>query len=161
MKLLSNGIRLTTPQNTDFYTKLLMEKSSNRINKNILREINPSYEEVHTKRIKKANKWLATLPNYKDIQCNAKGKEKTIINPGNGKTIKFDGFCQKTNTVYEFHGDYWHGNPRKYDPEHVNKSNKQQFGDLYDNTLEREAIIVSLGYNLVTIWEDEFDALSR
>ena len=25
--------------------------------------------------------------------------------------LKADGYCKETNTIYEFHGDYWHGNP--------------------------------------------------
>lgn len=32
---------------------------------------------------------------------------------------KVDGFCEQTNTVYEYHGDYWHGNPDIY----INKMN--------------------------------------
>lgn len=24
---------------------------------------------------------------------------------------KADGYCKETNTIYEFHGDFWHGNP--------------------------------------------------
>jgi uncharacterized protein involved in high-affinity Fe2+ transport len=36
------------------------------------------------------------------------------------KNFKFDGFDPDTGTVYEFYGDYWHGNPKKYDPEFYN-----------------------------------------
>ena len=28
---------------------------------------------------------------------------------------KVDGYCQETNTVYEFHGSYWHGNCERLD----------------------------------------------
>ena len=29
-----------------------------------------------------------------------------------GTRYHADGFCKDTNTIYEFHGDYWHGNPK-------------------------------------------------
>ena len=28
---------------------------------------------------------------------------------------KCDGFCKENNTVYEFHGDLWHGNPKLFE----------------------------------------------
>ena len=34
---------------------------------------------------------------------------------------KVDGYCYETNTVYEFHGDYWHGNPIVFDSDDTNK----------------------------------------
>ncbi len=70
-----------------------------------------------------------------------------------------DGYCVETNTIYEFHGDYWHGNPNMYDPEVINQVNYKTMGDLYQKTIERENIIKSLGYNLVTIWENDWNKL--
>ena len=34
---------------------------------------------------------------------------------------KADGYCKETNTVYEFNGDYFHGNPTIYDQTDENK----------------------------------------
>jgi len=68
----------------------------------------------------------------------------------------FDGYEPKTNTVYEFYGDFWHGNPRKFKSEETNHMNKKTFGELYENTLNRESKILNLGYNLITIWESDF-----
>ena len=31
-----------------------------------------------------------------------------------------DGYCSSINTVYEFHGDYWHGNPKRFASEDIN-----------------------------------------
>lgn len=67
-----------------------------------------------------------------------------------------DGYDPSTNTVYEFYGDYWHGNPKIFDLEMVNPSLDKKFKDLYNNTILREETIKSLGYNLVTIWESDF-----
>lgn len=48
-----------------------------------------------------------------------------------------DGYCKETNTVYEFHGDFWHGNPNIYDSKSLNKRTNCTFGKLYDNTLKK------------------------
>jgi len=94
---------------------------------------------------KMEQKWL----NHHNIpQINRNIKIKI-----NDKTFVVDGFDEKTNTVYEFWGDYWHGNPKKYKPDDINKSNKKTFGVLYEETLKKIDIIQKAGYNLIDIWE--------
>ena len=66
---------------------------------------------------------------------------------------KVDGYNPDTNTVYEFLGDYWHGNPEVYDPDDYNKSCSKTFGQLHNETIERLEHIKSLGYNIITKWE--------
>lgn len=75
--------------------------------------------------------------------------------------IKPDGFDPDTNTIYEFYGDYFHGNPLIYQSDHVNKKNKKQCGDLYKETMERERLIKEAGYNLVFIWESEWKSKNK
>jgi len=72
--------------------------------------------------------------------------------------ITVDGYDPITNTVYEFYGDYWHGNPARFDPLKINTRTPKQytFGELYQGTLDRETSIISAGYNLVTIWESDY-----
>lgn len=72
--------------------------------------------------------------------------------PGVGKV---DGFCQETNTVYEFHGDFWHGNPNKFNSHDTNPVSGKNYGELYQKTLERDQRIRDMGYNLVTKWETD------
>ena len=74
---------------------------------------------------------------------------------------KADGFCKENNTIYEFHGDYWHGNPMKFNPDDINEKSKKTFKELYDETLIRENKIKELGYNLVTIWEYDWKKINR
>jgi len=69
----------------------------------------------------------------------------------------FDGYDPTTNTVYEFYGDYWHGNPNKYMSNDLNKNNHKTFGELYQNTIIRENIIKKYGFKLITIWESDFN----
>ncbi len=68
-----------------------------------------------------------------------------------------DGYDPKTNTIYEFNGDFWHGNPYKYNPNDINYVNNIKFGDLYEKTLIKESYLKSIGYNVVSIWESDFN----
>ena len=71
--------------------------------------------------------------------------------------LKADGYCKETNTIYEFHGDFWHGNPKLYNSEHINPVNKKTFGELYQHTIARESQIKELGYNLIVLWEYDWN----
>lgn len=71
------------------------------------------------------------------------------------KNFKVDGFDPTTNTVYEYYGDYWHGNPLKFDPNDVNESTGQTFGDLHQATLQREFLLRSHGYTIIIKWQTE------
>jgi len=79
----------------------------------------------------------------------------------NGKTYKPDAYDPTTNTVYEFNGDYWHGNPNKFKSSDINARNKKTFGELYINTIKKEAELKSFGYNVISIWESEFNEIYR
>lgn len=67
-----------------------------------------------------------------------------------------DGYDPNTNTVYEFHGDYWHGNPSKYNPTDINPSTHTSYGALYAATLARTQMIRSAGYTVVEMWETDW-----
>ena len=71
---------------------------------------------------------------------------------------RVDGFDPETNTVYEFNGDFWHGNPSKFPPEDYNPLAHCTYGELYKKTLEKEALLKSAGYNVISIWESDFKA---
>ncbi|MCK5019853.1 MAG: zinc-ribbon domain-containing protein [Candidatus Peribacteraceae bacterium] len=71
-------------------------------------------------------------------------------------SFKVDGFDPETNTVYEFLGDYWHGNPEVYHKEKVNASSKRLFGELYEETFCRLRLLEKEGYKVTYIWENDF-----
>jgi hypothetical protein len=106
---------------------------------------------------KKQIEWLNYLAKKDDIYI------QHAMNDGElaiGK-YKVDGYCKKTNTVYEFNGDIWHGNLKIFKPSAINPINKKTFGELYIATLQKQLYIESKGYNLITIWEDEWNQLKR
>ena len=96
----------------------------------------------------------------KSIELQSNIVIRTAIDPDGEYKIdgigKVDGYREETNTVYEFHGDYWHGNPNLYHPNDVNERVKKPFGELYQKTVERDNKILALGYNLVVKWEKDF-----
>lgn len=98
-------------------------------------------------------KWL------EDIMISQKIIIHHALSPSGEYTIpeigKVDGFCELTNTVYEYHGNYWHGNPDIYTSEDINPSSKKTFGELYNKTIERDNKIKAMGYNLVVKWETD------
>jgi hypothetical protein len=77
-----------------------------------------------------------------------------------GSRIIVDGFDSLTNTVYEFWGDFWHGNSAKYNSEDINAVTNKTFGELYKQTEIKRIKILENNYNLVEIWESEFNKKS-
>lgn len=73
----------------------------------------------------------------------------------NGKSYIVDGINLENKIIYEFYGDYWHGNPNFYKPHDVNHFNKKTFGELYSKTIQREKELLELGYTLITKWENK------
>ncbi len=82
----------------------------------------------------------------------------TIISPHRLKELKLsvDGYDPVTKTVYEFYGDFWHGNPIAFSKDKIHPLIKVAFGSLYEKTMRREKIIKKAGYNLFTIWETDW-----
>lgn len=67
----------------------------------------------------------------------------------------------KDNIVYEFLGDYWHGNPKIYDLNDINKVKRKPFRELYNETIERFNRIKNLGYEVKYIWESDWVQFKR
>lgn len=106
----------------------------------------------------KAIDWLRQIENTENItiQDAERGGELRIPIVGNSYILA-DGWCEETNTIFEFHGDYWHGNPDIYNSDEMNTKVKKTFGELYQRTIDREELIRSLGFKLVVMWESEYD----
>ena len=72
-----------------------------------------------------------------------------------------DGYDPETNTIYEFHGDYWHGNPMIYNPTIYNSTTKCTMGNLYEKTQEKKIRCLELGYKYVEIWESTWNRFKK
>ncbi len=100
--------------------------------------------------------WMTFIESYYDISIQHMGNSSKEYMIGGNTRWKADGYCKDTNTIYEFHGDYWHGNPKVYKPSAKNTICNKTMGFLYKKTTDRESKIKSLGYNLITIWEHDW-----
>jgi hypothetical protein len=69
---------------------------------------------------------------------------------------KADGYNNKTKTIYEFHGDFWHGNPEIFNRDLINDVCKKTFGQLYEKTMKKQRECEELGYKYNSIWENEW-----
>ena len=105
----------------------------------------------------KAIDWISKEANrrkMKGVQHSLNGKEYRIP----GTRFKVDGFHEPSNTIFEFHGSRWHGDPVVYKPSqkphpYSNKTSRQ----LYNATVQREDLFVQLGYRVIVIWEHDYN----
>ena len=97
---------------------------------------------------KKESKWLDN--------CGISLNNRNIRFKVSGRWLNVDGLDSKTNTVYEFYGDFWHGNPKIHQSTDINMANKKTFGELHKKTLERERFLKNVGFKIVSMWENDF-----
>lgn len=75
-----------------------------------------------------------------------------------GHKFVFDGFDRENKTVYEYYGDYWHGNINlpKFSREKQHPISKRTYGELYDKTMSRKKIVEDAGFKVIFIWESDW-----
>jgi G:T-mismatch repair DNA endonuclease (very short patch repair protein) len=94
-------------------------------------------------------KWMESQ-DYVIIKSAVNGGEYRI----DGLTV--DGFCVETNTVYEFHGCYWHGCPKCFGVVY-NHTNEKPMSLLFEDTLRKTQKLRDKGYIVKEMWECDFD----
>ncbi|EFO90256.1 hypothetical protein CRE_23046 [Caenorhabditis remanei] len=95
------------------------------------------------------------------IHHKLRGPEKMIKMP-NGDCFFVDGYEEKSNTVYEIYGCFYHGcpmctNPTLEHPNHPGVENKA----IYDRTMKREERIKEAEYNVISWWEHEINEMLK
>lgn len=104
--------------------------------------------------------WLDYIAKQQNIHIEhgRNGKEKVIIGGRKG-SIKVDGFCEETNTVYELQGCYYHACQKCFSP-HVHVHGVKGIEIRLKDFIKQHRIRM-LGYNVVSVWEcDARKALS-
>jgi len=137
-----NKIKITCPKHGEFFQR----PNSHLRGKGCIKCSRGNISKIEIK-------WLNSL------KVPQEHRQYTIIINNNKYVV--DGFDPKTNTVYEFNGDYWHGNPHVFEFTKLNKSAKKTFGQLYKETLEKEKNLQKAGYNVVSIWESDWKKKSK
>jgi hypothetical protein len=69
--------------------------------------------------------------------------------------ITSDIFVPEINTIIECYGDYWHGNPKKYQPDYFHKNCRMSIRDIWEKDHDREVIIQET-HKLQIIWESDW-----
>lgn len=102
---------------------------------------------------KQEKAWLDYL---KIEECNRNTSLKI-----NGSWFYPDGIDVKNKIIYEFYGDFWHGNPSLFKPMEINKVSNKTFGILYKKTMDKEIKLINAGYKLISIWETEWNEICQ
>lgn len=104
--------------------------------------------------------WLDSIIKHNNIHIQHALNEGEFNIPGT--RYKADGYCAESNTVYEFHGDIYHGNPTKFNPtDRPNPFSELTAAELYQKTIAREQNIKELGYNLIVMWESDWNNINK
>lgn len=92
--------------------------------------------------------WLNSL------LIDKKYRQKTIWCGKNRYVV--DAFIPKIKTIYEYYGDFWHGNPKTMVSTDINRKSGLTFQEHYNKTLKKEAILKANGYKVISIWESDW-----
>ena len=78
-----------------------------------------------------------------------------------GTKFHVDGFDVTTNTVYEFHGCFWHGCPRHYPHRHEKhlRHCDRTMQDVYETTQQRTQTLRAEGYTVMEMWGCDWRSL--
>ena len=105
--------------------------------------------------------WLMYLMTTENIhiQTSKSYFGEKLIKVKNNKTLSVDGYCQETNTVFNFKGCFYH--------QHAGCRKAGRYFNgvdpnaVYQRTLQEEELIKQAGYNLRSTWECEFNKLEN
>lgn len=80
-----------------------------------------------------------------------------LIRGFHGKIYIVDGYDAKTNTVFEYLGNSWHGSHRTYprNRDAIIPFLKKTPNQLYNETVERFNYLHSIGCRVFFVWEDD------
>lgn len=106
----------------------------------------------------KAMQWMVWEEERRQVQIQHAGNSREFKIPGVGKVDGFDG-----ETVYEFHGCYFHGCPKCFPykrEDHLQEDLSDSLHLRFERTKKR-AERIKQQYEVVEMWECEFDELKK
>lgn len=89
--------------------------------------------------------------NYLNLPDTMDNRQKRI------SVFLVDGYDPETKTVYEFLGDYWHGNPERFNKSDIHPRIKKSFGELYYITFDKFNTLKNMGYVIKYVWEFDWN----
>lgn len=95
---------------------------------------------------KEETAWIKSFNNPNIIQ-------QYKINLPDNSYVFVDGYDSLTNTIYEYHGKYWHGHPDQFpNRAAIHPKSKRNVSELYEHTLSREQLLKDLNYSIISVW---------
>jgi G:T-mismatch repair DNA endonuclease (very short patch repair protein) len=64
---------------------------------------------------------------------------------------------QETKHIIEVYGDYWHCNPKIFDPDFYHSQLKKTAKEKWADDAARQSYLESLGYKVTVVWESDLD----
>lgn len=63
----------------------------------------------------------------------------------------------ETKHIVEIYGDYWHCNPKTFDPDFYHSQLKKTAKEKWKEDQERKQVLESMGYRVTVVWESNLD----
>ena len=98
--------------------------------------------------------WLSYISEKEDLYI------KHVRNGGEKRVAPYslDGYCEETNTAYEFQGCFWHGCPECFkDRDTMNPISQRTMEELYMNTKKKLKFLKDQGFRVVEKWGCELN----
>ncbi|XP_078576400.1 uncharacterized protein LOC144862027 [Branchiostoma floridae x Branchiostoma japonicum] len=145
-----NSITIASACNVVFRTLFLKEKTIGIVPVNGSRQ--------RDKQSRDAVEWMNFVAHKEGVQIkhakNSNGEKRVC-------GLKVDGFDEASNTVYEYHGCFYHGCPKCYQSNVENSVNRRQMWELYAETDRKRRLIKNNGYGYVELWGHEFEEIRK
>lgn len=111
---------------------------------------NPKKKRSSIKQSKPGKHWLDTMERILGITL-----VREFRLPENLRRA-VDGYDPITRTVYQFHGDFFHGNPKVYTESDYNQLRSMTFGQIFEESCRYDQEVIDLKYNLEIMWESDW-----
>lgn len=100
------------------------------------------------------------------LEYEAKERNINIQHAMNGGEVKIlghkvDGYHSESKTIFQFHGCWYHGCPKCYDPETLNNKTNTHMHELLQRTKTTTKIFQDNDYNVVEIWTCEWKMIDK
>lgn len=79
------------------------------------------------------------------------------------KEVKYfaDILLPSLNKVIEYHGDYWHANPKIYSPTYFHKVKNKTAKEIWQDDEKRKNIINQAGYSVMIVWASDMQTFKE
>lgn len=95
-------------------------------------------------------------PSYKIYTAGNENGEYGVLNRDLNEYYFYDFVIPELKLCVEYHGDYWHCNPKKYHALYEHKQSGLFAKDIWEkDNIKKETIISGRGFSHITVWESD------